>query len=93
MQAEVAQGQRKLFVQSHTELISEPRLEQRHSNSQALSQTVVIILLPKLYSQRRSEMIIRSSAECACGGFLCSNNQIKINNESGKENPETKNVS
>lgn len=92
MQAEVAQGQRKLFVQSHTELISEPRLEQRHSNSQALSQTV-IILLPKLYSQRRSEMIIRSSAECACGGFLCSNNQIKINNESGKENPETKNVS
>jgi len=65
MQAEVAQGQPKLFVQSHTELISEPRSEQRHSISRALRQTVA---LPKLYSQGRGEMIISSSAKF--GGFL-----------------------
>lgn len=58
MQAEVAQGRPKLFVQSCTELISEPRLEHRHSNSQAHYQIVVTILLPKRYSQSRSEMII-----------------------------------
>lgn len=58
-----AQGRPKLFVQSRAELISEPRLEQRHSDSQAHSHIVVTILLPKLYSQSRSEMIISQSAK------------------------------